>query len=98
VQISVPTSGSAVTLDGHPLPAALGVNTAINLQGVTAQRAVTTGDFVLAAARVQPTVRALEGGGIRVTGDPQPSRRRDARGLLRPFLGRWRAARARAGT
>ena len=67
VQISVPTSGSAVTLDGHPLPAAMGVNTAINLQGVTAQRAVTTGDFVLAAARVQPTVRALEGGGIRVT-------------------------------
>jgi len=67
VQVSVPTSGSAVTLDGHPLPAALGINTAINLQGLTAQRAVTTGDFVLAAARVQPTVRALEGGGIRVT-------------------------------
>ena len=67
VQVGVPTSGSAVTLDGRALPAALGVNTAINLQGVTARRAVTTGDFVLTAARVQPTVRALEGSGIRVT-------------------------------
>ena len=66
-QVSVPTSGSAVTLDGRALPAALGVNTAINLQGVTARRAVSTGDFVLTAARVQPTVRALEGSGIRVT-------------------------------
>lgn len=66
-QVGVPTSGSAVTLDGRALPAALGVNTAINLQGVTARRAVTTGDFVLTAARVQPTVRALEEGGIRVT-------------------------------
>ena len=63
----MPTSGSAVTLDGRALPAALGVNTAINLQGVTARRAVSTGDFVLTAARVQPTVRALEGSGIRVT-------------------------------
>jgi len=66
-QIGVPTSGSAVTLDGRAIPAALGVNTAINLQGLTAQRAVTTGDFVLTAARVQPTVRALEGAGIHVT-------------------------------
>jgi len=66
-QVGVATSGSAVTLDGRALPAALGVNTAINLQGVTERRAVTTGDFVLTAARVQPTVRALEGSGIRVT-------------------------------
>ena len=66
-QLSVPTSGSAVTLDGKPVPGALGVNTAINIQGVTARRAVTTGDFVLQAARVQPTVRALEGAGIHVT-------------------------------
>jgi len=66
-QLSVPTSGSAVVLDGRPVPAALGVNTAINIQGVTARRAVTTGDFVLQAARVQPTVRALESAGIHVT-------------------------------
>jgi len=66
-QIGVPTSGSAVMLDGRPVPGALGVNTAINIQGVTARRAVATGDFVLQAARVQPTVRALESAGIHVT-------------------------------
>ena len=66
-QFGVATSGSGVTLDGKPVPGALGVNTAINIQGVTARRAVTTGDFVLQAARVQPTVRALESAGIRVT-------------------------------
>src|SRR5437899_192635 len=53
--------------DGRPVPGALGVNTAINIQGVTARRAVATGDFVLQAARVQPTVRALESAGIHVT-------------------------------
>jgi len=67
VQVAVATSGSAVTLAGRPVPLALGMGTAINLQPAGASRAVTTGDFVLAADRVVPVARALTDAGIRVT-------------------------------
>src|SRR2546427_442295 len=66
-QFGVATSGSRVTLGGRPVPLALGMATAINLQPLSATRALATGDFVLAAERVAPVVRALTATGIHVT-------------------------------
>jgi uncharacterized protein DUF1259 len=66
-QLSVPTSGSHPSMDGRPIPAALGVNTAIGFQPIGGGRAATTGDFVLAGDRVQGVLRALTAAGIRPT-------------------------------
>src|SRR5881409_3244762 len=66
-QFGVATSGSRVTLGGRPVPLALGMATAINLQPLSATRALATGDFVLAAERVAPVVQALTAMGIHVT-------------------------------
>ena len=54
-------------LDGRPVPLAQGLATAINIQSVTAVRAVATGDFVVTGARLRPLLRALTMSGIRVT-------------------------------
>lgn len=67
VQLSVPTSGSHATMDGRPIPGALGMNTAINFQPIGGGRAATTGDFVLAGDKVQAVLRALTAAGIRPT-------------------------------
>jgi len=64
VQFSVPTSGSHASMDGRPIPGALGVNTAINFQPIGGGRAATTGDFVLAGDKVQGVLHALTAAAI----------------------------------
>ena len=49
------------------IPPSMGVATAINLQPTSNGRAVTTGDFVLLPAEVNPVIRALKANGIAVT-------------------------------
>ncbi|URD61255.1 DUF1259 domain-containing protein [Sphingomonas sp. KRR8] len=53
--------------EGMPLPAALGLATAINFQPTGAGRAVATGDFVLIASEVPSVLQALRRHGIDVT-------------------------------
>ncbi len=55
-----------ITAEGTDIGPRMGVATAINFQAVGSS-AVTTGDFVLLAAEVQPVVRALREAGIAVT-------------------------------
>ena len=66
-QVSVPTSGSQATLDGRPIPAALGMNTAINLEPFAPGRSAAAGDFVLTSDRLRGVLRALTTASIRVT-------------------------------
>jgi len=66
LSFSLPTTGP-VTAHGGKVPASAGVNTAINLQFVSAERALGTGDFVLLGDRVNIVAKALTDGGIRVT-------------------------------
>src|SRR5437870_683849 len=66
-QFGIATSGSRVTLAGRPVPLALGMATALNLQPLSASRALATGDFVLSAERVAPVIQALTAAGIHVT-------------------------------
>jgi len=66
-QVSVPTSGSQATLDGRPIPAALGMNTAINLEPFAPGRSAAAGDFVLTGDRLRGVLRALTTASIRVT-------------------------------
>jgi len=49
------------------IPPSMGVATAINLQPTSNGRALTTGDFVLLPAEVNPVIRALKANGIAVT-------------------------------
>lgn len=65
--VGLATSGSHPMMDGRAVPLAQGVGTAINIQSVTAGRAVATGDFVVTGARLRPLLRALTMSGIRVT-------------------------------
>lgn len=53
--------------DGMVVPPAMGLATGINFQPTGAGKAAITGDFVLLAAEVNPTLRALRQGGIDVT-------------------------------
>jgi hypothetical protein len=66
LQYSLPRRES-IKDGGMDVPASMGLGTAINLQPTTAGRAVTTGDFVLAASEVTPVLGALRGAGIDVT-------------------------------
>ena len=66
MSFSVPTAGPVME-HGGKVPASAGLNTAINLQFVSADRALGTGDFVLPGDRVNPVAKALMDGGIRVT-------------------------------
>jgi hypothetical protein len=50
-----------------PVPAVMGLATAINFQPTSAGNAAITGDFVLTAAEVNPVIRALRKNGIEVT-------------------------------
>lgn len=52
---------------GMPVPASLGVATAINFQPTSKGRAVATGDFVLIASEVTPVLTELRRHGIEVT-------------------------------
>jgi hypothetical protein len=65
-QVSVPRA-EAIREDGMTVPPAMGVATGINIQPITDGKAVTTGDFVLTAAEVNPVIQALTANGIAVT-------------------------------
>lgn len=65
-QISVPRP-EAIHERSEVIPPSMGVATGINVQPTTNGRAVTTGDFVLLPAEVNPVIRALESNGIKVT-------------------------------
>jgi hypothetical protein len=56
-----------VRMTGGLVPPSLGLGSPINFQEVTVDRWVTTGDFAVTAAHVQPLVHALAGGGLAVT-------------------------------
>jgi hypothetical protein len=66
LSFSIPTTG-AVTEHGTKVPASAGLNTGINLQFISVDRVLATGDFVLLAERVNPVAKTLSDGGIRVT-------------------------------
>ncbi|GAB3967151.1 DUF1259 domain-containing protein [Actinoallomurus acanthiterrae] len=52
--------------DGHVLPAALGITTAINFQPLGGNRAAINGDFVMTAPEIQKVIQALRSGGIAI--------------------------------
>lgn len=56
-----------ITENGSPIPASLGLATAINFQPTSKGRAVATGDFVLIEREVTPVLTALRQHGIEVT-------------------------------
>jgi hypothetical protein len=65
-QFSVPRA-EAITEHGDDVPPAMGTATAINFQPTGGGRAAISGDFVMTAAEVNPVIRALRAGGIKVT-------------------------------
>jgi hypothetical protein len=65
-QFSIPRA-EQVAEDGRPIPASLGLATAINFQPTQKGRAVATGDFVLISSEVTPVLRELRRHGIEVT-------------------------------
>ena len=56
-----------VTVRGMPVTAGMGVTNALNVQDAGSGRVATTGDFVLIASEVDPTVAALRAHGFEVT-------------------------------
>ena len=65
-QVSVPRR-ETIREQGHVVPPAMGVATAINFQPLGGGRAAVTGDFVMRASEVNGVIRALQHGGIEVT-------------------------------
>jgi hypothetical protein len=65
-QVSVPRA-QGIQDGGMPVPAVMGLATAINFQPTSAGKAAITGDFVLTASEVNPVIRALRKNGIEVT-------------------------------
>ncbi|WP_448191105.1 DUF1259 domain-containing protein [Azospirillum sp. sgz301742] len=65
-QFSIPRA-EAVKDMGAPVPPAMGAAIAINFQPAGADKAATTGDFVLTAEEVNPVVQALTANGLEVT-------------------------------
>jgi len=65
-QFSFPRA-EAITEDGMPVPASLGLATAINFQPTVGGRAVTTGDFVMIGSEVPNVISELRREGIEVT-------------------------------
>ena len=64
---TAPADGLTITAHGDEVPPAMGTATAINFQPTGGGRAAISGDFVMTAAEVNPVIRALRAGGIRVT-------------------------------
>jgi hypothetical protein len=56
-----------VTLDGHAVVPALGYGTPINIQAVSAQRAVATGDFAVLREQVDRVLDVFAAHGITAT-------------------------------
>ncbi|MEA2238860.1 MAG: hypothetical protein QOC81_3584 [Thermoanaerobaculia bacterium] len=52
---------------GMEVPPSMGMAAAVNFQPLGEGRAAITGDFVMIAAEVNPVIRALQKGGVRVT-------------------------------
>ncbi len=65
-QFSVPRA-ETITAHGDEVPPAMGTATAINFQPTGGGHAAISGDFVMTADEVNPVIRALRTGGIRVT-------------------------------
>ena len=66
-QVSVVLVPGTVTLHGRTATPALGYGTPINIQMVSPDRAVATGDFTILAAKVAPVFEALTAHGITAT-------------------------------
>jgi hypothetical protein len=66
-QVSVVLVPGTVTLHGRTVTPALGYGTPINIQVVSPERAVATGDFTVLAAKVAPVFEALTAHGITAT-------------------------------
>ena len=66
-QVSVVLVPGTVTLRGRTVTPALGYGTPINIQIVSPDRAVATGDFTVLAAKVAPVFDALTAHGITAT-------------------------------
>ncbi len=67
VQVSVVLVPGTVTMHGRTVTPALGYGTPINVQIVSPDRAVATGDFTILAAKVAPVFEALTAHGITAT-------------------------------
>jgi hypothetical protein len=65
-QFSVPRA-ERITEHGMEIPASMGMATAANFQPLGEGRAAITGDFVMIVSEVNPVIRALQKGGVRVT-------------------------------
>jgi biotin operon repressor len=65
-QFSVPRK-EPITEDGMSVPPAMGTAIVINFQPTGSGKAAITGDFVVTAEEVNPTIRALRENGIEVT-------------------------------
>ncbi|NUQ20633.1 MAG: DUF1259 domain-containing protein [Gemmatimonadaceae bacterium] len=65
-QMSVPRR-ETVRHDGHVVPPAMGVATALNFQPTSGGKVAATGDFVMTESEVNPVIRALRDNGITVT-------------------------------
>jgi len=65
-QFSVPRA-ERITEHGMEIPPSMGTATAVNFQPLGERRAAITGDFVMIASEVNPVIRALQKGGVRVT-------------------------------
>ncbi len=66
-QVSVVLVPGTVTLNGKAVTPALGYGTPINIQVLSPDRAVATGDFTVLAAKVSPVFDALTAHGITAT-------------------------------
>jgi hypothetical protein len=66
-QVSVVLVPGSVTMNGRTVVPALGYGTPINIQVVSPNRAVATGDFTVLAAKVTPVFEALTTHGISAT-------------------------------
>ena len=65
-QVAVPRS-ERISDGGMPVPASMGLATALNFQPTGDGNAAITGDFVLLASEVNPVITALRQTGIKVT-------------------------------
>src|SRR5205807_8958383 len=65
-QVGVPRS-ERITESGMPVPASMGISTALNFQPTGNGKAAITGDFVLLGSEVGPVVQVLRSNEIEVT-------------------------------
>jgi hypothetical protein len=65
-QVGVPRA-EKISESGMPIPASMGLATALNFQPSGGGKAAITGDFVLVGSEVNPVIQALRENGIRVT-------------------------------